>query len=293
MHHIVYNPMAGRGRSRRALAAVEAYLAEHAMPYRVHTTTRRGHATDLVDELPVDAPVLALGGDGTAHEVAAACVGTDRTLGVIPSGSGDDFAFALGLDRSDVDAALETIRASSTRLVDVGRVNGTTFINAMGAGFDADVAAVVQVAPSFLMGPAAYLFAVLAALKDFALADARVEVDGRVVHDGPSLLVSAQNGPRTGSSFLFAPEASLDDGMLDVVIAGRFTRLGALAILPRLMEGRHLDHPAVQLVRGSHVHIVWSRARPFHMEGEVAGPAREFDVRVMPKALKVFGKRPS
>jgi YegS/Rv2252/BmrU family lipid kinase len=290
MHDIVYNPMAGRGRARRALAIAEAYFAEHAMPYRVHTTTRRGHAADLVKGLPVDALVIAVGGDGTAHEVARGCINTSRSLGVVPSGSGDDFAFALGLDRSDVRAALDTISAGRTRVIDAGAVNGETFINAMGAGFDADVAAHVQRAPSFLQGPPAYLYAIFTALKDFALADAHVEVDGNTVHDGPTLLVSAQNGPRTGSSFLFAPEAALDDGMLEVLIAGRFTRMGALGMVPKLMSGRHLQHPEVRLVRGKNIRITWSRPRLFHMEGELGGPVSDYEIRILPRSLKVFSR---
>lgn len=288
MHFVVYNPMAGRGRARRALAVAEAYLVEHAMPYRVLTTTRRGHASELVDELPRDAAILVIGGDGTTHEVARACVGGDRTLGVIPSGSGDDFAFALGIDRHDPRTALDRIRLGRVRTVDVGTANGEPFVNALGAGFDADVAAHVEDAPPIFHGLAAYLYALVMALKDFRLAEARVEVDGALVHDGPALLVSAQNGPRTGGSFLIAPEAEPDDGLLDILVAGRFTRAGALAILPRLMRGAHLDHPEVLAVRGARASVTWSAPRTFHMEGEVFMPRDAFDIGVRPGALRVW-----
>lgn len=288
MVFVVFNPTAGRGRARTALQVTEAYLVRHGMPYRVLTTTRRHHATDLVRELPRDATVLSVGGDGTAHEVAAACLDSDRLLGVIPSGSGDDFGFALGIDRSDVEGALDRVRAGRVRAVDAGTVNGTVFINAVGMGFDADVAAHVHAAPSFLRGPGAYLYAIAVALKDFELAHARVIADGVVVHDAPALLVSAQNGPRTGGSFLFAPEASVSDGELDLLIAGRFSRMGAVGILPRLAKGRHLGHPEVTLVRAKAIRVEWSRARPFHMEGEVAGPEQIYDIQIRPGSLRVL-----
>lgn len=288
MYHVIYNPVAGRGRTRRALAEVESFLADRGLPYAISTTTRTGHARELVDGLPSDARVLSLGGDGTAHEVAAAVVGTDRVMGVIPSGSGDDFAFALGLERHDVRAALEIATRGLTRSVDVGVVNDQPFVNAMGVGFDADVAAHVRSAPAFLRGPGAYLWAIFAAMKDFALAEARVEVDGAPVHEGKALLVAVQNGPRSGGSFLFAPPARIDDGVLDVVIAGSFTRAGAIGILPRLIRGTHLDHPSVRLVRGERVTVEWSRPRTFHMEGELAPPEVRLNVCVRQGGLRVF-----
>lgn len=288
MHFLVFNPLAGRGRARRALVAAERFLAEHGMPYRVLTTTRRGHATELVRELPPDALVVAIGGDGTAHEVGVACVGTERTLAVLPSGSGDDFAFALGLDRHDLAAALDVLRRGRVRLVDVGRVNGEPFLNATGAGFDADVAALVHGAPSVFRGLSAYLYALVRAMKDFALVRATVDVDGARVHDGAALLVTAQNGPRSGGSFLFAPQARLDDGRLDFLIGGSFTRLGTLGILPALMRGRHLDHPEVRLVRGTRASIAWSTPRTYHAEGEVGPERGTFDIEVVPEGLRVL-----
>ena len=288
MHFVVYNPVAGRGRAARALRIVQPYFAEHGMPLRVLTSEHAGHAKELVRALPEDAGIVALGGDGTVHEVAAECVGTRRTLGVVPSGSGDDFAYALGIDRHDTRIALEVIRRGSVRAVDVGIVNDHPFVNAVGVGFDADVAARVTSAPAFLRGVSAYLYAILVSLKDFSSADAHVEVDGRLVHDGPALLVGAQNGPRSGGSFLFAPAAEIDDGLLDVLIAGRFSRAGAIGILPRLIRGAHLDHPEVRSLRGRHVRISWSRSRPYHMEGEVAEPVRELEIALRPGALRVW-----
>ena len=285
---MVVNPIAGSGRAEQVRAVAEAYFAEHEMPLQVLVTERRGHAAQLVAGLPHDAHVIALGGDGTVHEVAGQCLGNGRILGVIPSGSGDDFAYALGIGRHDTRAALDIVRRGVVRAVDVGTVNGEPFVNAVGVGFDADVAAHVSTSPRLLRGMSAYLYAILVALKDFALADARVEVDGKVVHDGPALLVGAQNGPRTGGSFLFAPKASVDDGLLDVLVAGRFSRLGALGILPRLMRGAHSGHPAVWAFRGRRIHIAWSRPRPYHMEGEVATPAQELDIALQPAALSVL-----
>ncbi len=288
MLHLIYNPVAGRGRANAALVQTRAFLDARSVPYRVLSTEAPRHATQLALDTPPDATVVAVGGDGTAHEVARACVGTERTLGVLPVGSGDDFAFALGMHRNDLAGALERLIAGEVRLVDTGRVNGEPFVNAAGVGFDADVATRVAGAPRRLRGLAAYLWAVMTALGALDAAPVEVWVDGERVYAGRSLLVSTHLGPRTGGSFLFAPDASLTDGLFEVLVAGGLGRLGTLALLPRVMRGAHLDHPAVHLFRGRHVELRWERDQPGHAEGEPLAAARTFRLDLAPASLRVL-----
>jgi diacylglycerol kinase (ATP) len=100
--------------------------------------------------------------------------------------------------------------------------------------------------------------------------------------------VSAQNGPRSGGAFPLAPAARIDDGVLDVVIAANFGRLGTLGILPRVMAGTHLRHPLVRLLRGRALSIRWSAARPAHLEGELQPPCERFDAELRPASLRVI-----
>lgn len=288
MFHLIYNPVAGRGRSKTALVQTRAFLDARSLPYRVLSTEAPKHATRLALDTPQDATVVAVGGDGTAHEVAHACIGSQRTLGVLPVGSGDDFAFALGMRRSDLAGALERLVAGEVRLVDTGRVNGEPFLNAAGVGFDADVATRVAGAPRRLTGLAAYLWAVMTALGGLDPAPVEVRVDGERVYAGRSLLVSTHLGPRTGGSFLFAPDASLTDGMFEVLVAGALGRLGTLALLPRVMRGAHLGHPAVHLFRGHDVELRWERAQPGHVEGEPLPAGHTFRLEMVPASLRVL-----
>jgi len=286
--HLIYNPVAGRGRASDALVQTRAFLDARALPYRILSTEAPGHATRLALGTPPDATVVAVGGDGTAHEVARACIGSQRTLGVLPVGSGDDFAFALGMRRADLPGALGRLVAGEVRLVDSGRVNGEPFINAAGVGFDADVATRVARAPRRLKGLAAYLWAVMTALGALEAVPVEVRVDGERVYTGRSLLVSTHLGPRTGGSFLFAPEASLTDGMFEVLVAGALGRLGTLALLPRVMRGAHLGHPAVHLFRGRDVELCWQRDQPGHAEGEPLRAGRTFRFEMAPASLRVL-----
>ncbi len=297
MLHLVFNPVAGKGRARRALTQALAFLDGRAVPYMLHSTERPGHATELAAATPPGATVVALGGDGTVHEVAKGLLQRGapndptrgRALAVLPLGSGDDFAFGLGIARHDLAGALERLVGGARRRVDVGFVNGEPFINGVGTGFDAEVAARVRRSPRFLPGLAGYLYSVVTALAVLDCPTAEVWVDERRVHVGPALLIGAQNGPRAGGSFLFAPEARNDDGQLDVLIARRLSRLGTLRVLPKVMRGSHLTDPAVALHRGRDVRIAWRSGRPGHADGEALAPACEYVISVAAGAMPVVG----
>lgn len=291
MFHIIFNPVAGKGRASNALSHTLQFLADHGLEHQLITTERPDHATELAAATPPDATILVMGGDGTVHEVVkgiVACGPSERTLAVLPVGSGDDFAFSLGMRHGDLQGALARLLAPKVRLVDVGFVDGEPFANSMGAGFDAEAAHRVRTSPRMLKGVSAYLYGVLTALGSFSPVGVTVTVDGVVAYRGPSLLVSLQNGPRTGGSFLFAPEARNDDGLFDVVVAGEFGRAGAMAILPRLARGRHLDHPKVHLFRGANVVIQWDQPQRAHIDGEGLGPRERYAAHIGVGVLRVI-----
>ena len=147
-------------------------------------------------------------------------------------------------------------------------------------------------------------------MRDFRLATVRVEIEPTaptqgaapaaaegapprvVAYEGPSLLVTVQNGPRAGGSFLFAPRARLDDGAFDVLIAGAFGRLGTLGILPRLMRGRHLGHPRVHALAARSLRVQWSTDMAAQAEGELLARSSSFEVRLLPRALRVLAPAP-
>lgn len=283
------NPVAGRGRVLPHLDGLVRSLEAAGLAVTVHRTEHPRHATQIVMRLPVGAIPVAVGGDGTVHEVAAACLQRGLAMGIVPSGSGDDFAFALGMDRFDVPAAVRTLAEGAVRRVDVGMVAEAAFVNAFGTGFDADVARRIEHAPAWCRGLGRYMYGIATAMRDFALRDVRVEVDGREAYAGPSLLVSIQNGPRAGGSFLFAPSASPDDARFDVVVAGSFGRLGTLGVLPRVMRGTHLTHPQIHAVRGHEVRVQWSDPVVGHVDGEVfERTADTFAVELRAAALAVL-----
>src|SRR5215213_6788735 len=182
--HLVLNPSAGKGRAGGLRASVSRFFEERGLRPVWHVTEKPGHAGSIVRGLPEEVSVVAVGGDGTVHEVAAACAGTGRTMGVLPVGSGNDYVKALGVG-TGLRRALKVIFEGKVRVVDTAEVNGVPFNNGLGIGFDAEVAAGVTRAPAYLGGTGRYLWSVGRLLKDFRCHEAKLVIDSEVVRPRP------------------------------------------------------------------------------------------------------------
>jgi diacylglycerol kinase (ATP) len=283
--HLVLNPAAGRGEAAGRRAYIERFLEERGFAPVWHVTRGPGHARRIVLGLPDGAIAVAVGGDGTVHEVAAACAGSDKVLGVLPAGSGNDYVKALGVGTS-LRRALEVLVAGGVRLVDAGEVNGVTFNNGLGIGFDAEVAAGVTEAPSYLGGAGRYAWSVARLLWNFRCHEAVLRLDGRVV-EAETILVAVALGTTYGSMFRLAPDAKLDDGLFDVIWSQRVSRGEVLRLVPAVLRGTLLGHRKVHLARVREVDIELSEEVPAHVDGEILEPTRVFRSRVLPGALRV------
>src|SRR5918997_2378894 len=175
--HLVLNPTAGRGRAAVHRGEISAYLEGRGIIVEWHAAREVGHAGKIVAGLPDEALVVAVGGDGTVHEVAAACVGTRRVMGILPVGSGNDYVKALGVG-TDLGRALGVVVEGTVRVVDAGEVNGVRFNNGLGIGFDAEVAAGVVEAPAYLGGTGRYMWSVGRLLWGFRCHEASLRLDG-------------------------------------------------------------------------------------------------------------------
>ena len=293
---MIVNQNAGGGRSARFLPDVLAAFRAAGYDPTVWQSSSPAAAQALAAQVPVGGTLVVVGGDGSLHSVLPQALEQRLRVGLIPAGSGDDVAYALGIPRHNPLKAVETILAGRHRAVDVGLVNGTPFINAFGSGFDAHVAWEVQRAPRLLRDRGRYLYGIARAMALFRLQPLELEFEGAdgAIHEhrGPALLVSVQNGPRGGGSFLFAPGAQVDDGLLDVVVAGAFGRIGTLAILGQVMRGAHEGHPEVFRFGAKRLTVRWPQVMPAHAEGELLESAAQFEVLMLPAALQVLAPAP-
>ncbi|MGH3086522.1 MAG: diacylglycerol/lipid kinase family protein [Rubrobacteraceae bacterium] len=284
---MILNPVANKGRSGRLLGDISNFLASFGMSPEWRVTDGPGDAERIVRELPEEEIVVAVGGDGTAHEVASACVGTERVMGVLPAGSGNDYVKALGVG-TDLRRALEVLVAGRVRVVDAGEVNGVRFNNGLGIGFDAEVAAGVKVAPSYLGGTGRYMWSVGRLLWGFKCHEATLKLDGEKVVEAETILVAAALGTTYGAMFKLAPEAKLDDGLFDVVWSEKIGRLTVMRIIPSALAGTIMRHGEVNMMRAAKLEVDLAETVPAHVDGEILSPTRNFEAKVLPDALRVI-----
>jgi YegS/Rv2252/BmrU family lipid kinase len=296
--HLVFNPAAGRRRSGHSggrRGEISAFLEDRGVEAVWHVTGGRGHATEIVHGLPEDALVVSVGGDGTAHEVAAACAGTPRTMGILPVGSGNDYVKALGVG-TDLGGALRVLADGEPRLVDTGVVStenqsGVPFNNGLGVGFDAQVAEGVASAPRGLGGAGGYLYSVGRLLAGFECKGVSLRFDGGEPVTSETILVAAALGTTYGAIFRFTPDARLDDGRFDVVWTTKVSVVDVLRLLPRVLRGTHVGHPKIRYGHAREVGIELSEPLPAHVDGELLKPAKRFDIRLLPDNLRIIGPR--
>ncbi len=289
--HLVFNPAAGGGRAAARRAGISAYLEGWEVEVVWHVTEGPGHAGSIVSGLPDEALVVAVGGDGTVHEVAAACVGTGRVMGVLPVGSGNDYVKALGVG-TGLGRALEVIVGGVVRVVDAGEVNGVRFNNGLGIGFDAEVAAGVAEAPGYLGGFGGYLWSVGRLLWGFECHEARLKFGGEEEIPAETILVAVALGTTYGARFRLAPYSNLEDGMFDVVWSEEVSRAEVLRLIPAVLRGSHLGHPKIHFTRTAEIEVSLEKPAPAHVDGEMLSPTRGFRARVLPKALRVLAPGP-
>ncbi len=286
--HLVFNPVAGKGRSViLRWKDISAYLEGQGIEVIWHVTESPGHANRIVSRLPDDTLIVAVGGDGTVHEVAAACVGTRRVMGILPTGSGNDYVKALGIGTT-LERALEVIARGKVRVVDAGEVNGVRFNNGLGIGFDAEVAAGVADAPAYLGGFGRYLWSVGRLLWGFECHKTQLKVTSRLEITAETILVAAALGTTYGARFKLAPESSLDDGAFDVVWSEKVSRMEVLRLIPAVLRGTHLTHPKIHFARTAKIEVLLEAPTPAHVDGEMLPQTRNFRAEVLPNSLHVL-----
>lgn len=292
--YVILNPAAGRGAAARVRGVVEREMARAGASITLVETTRRGHAAQLAEAAAREGwpAVVAVGGDGTVHEVVnglmrAADGGASVPLGIVGVGSGNDFAKLAGVPH-DAAAAVRGMTSSEPRAVDVGRVGTEWFTNGVGIGLDAQVAIEVDRRRRF-RGLAMYLSALAGVLRTFRPPHMTVELDGRKVSDEPMTLVTIGNGGRHGGGFWICPDARIDDGVLDVCACTGLGTLGILRFLPQVMRGTHTGAHCVTMLRGTRVRVTSPDPLPVHADGEIiADDAHEVDIELFPGRLRVL-----
>jgi diacylglycerol kinase (ATP) len=283
---VIANPEAGRGRGSRRVAQLRKWLEERKVEHEFFITERAGHATELARRLAASGTrrVIVAGGDGTVSEVATGLAGTQVEMGIVAIGTGNDVARTLNLPYNDVARAAHIAATGRVRSIDLGREHGRFFVSSVGLGFASEV--VEQSKRSGrLRGSAAFFVAVHRALSKLRTIHIALDLDGTTRElDCVSVLV--QNTAYTGGGLRIAPEARMDDGLLDVAVIGPIGKLDLVANFPRLYRGTHLSHPQFALYRARRARVETRVSMPILLDGDISGSS-PLEAEVVTQAVKV------
>jgi YegS/Rv2252/BmrU family lipid kinase len=283
---LVVNPSAGGGRAGRALPDVTTELTRRGIEHRVEATRSLEHAKELaLAATAAGETTVTLGGDGLIGAVADALKHSDGVLGLIPGGRGNDFARVLKIPLDPV-AACAVIAGNVVRELDLGEVNSKTFISIASCGFDSDANRIAN-ETRLVRGNLVYAYGALRALAGWRPAQFEISIDGRDARTMRGYTVAAANSGAYGGGMLLAPNASLEDGALDVVTVEDVPKLRFLRLLPSVFRGEHVQQRAVQVTRATEVTIAADRPFTMYADGD---PIAELPatVRVLPRAVKVI-----
>ncbi len=296
----IVNPEAGRGHGRKLLEPLANELQARKVDFDLLVTTRPGEAIEFARTCsgPV---VVSVGGDGTLNEVANGLRGDHRGVGIIPAGSGNDFIKSLYTPRQ-LSQALDVILGGKVRRVDVGRITCTSsspdegtvetreriFINGVGVGFDAAVAAKMRTI-KYLSGTAVYVLAVLQTLGKYSASRFKVAADN-VERISSNLLIAIGNGRCAGGGFYLTPDAVVDDGCLDLCVIEDLSVQRILRLMPLVMLGRHKRVREVSFLRAKErIRIEADHSFFVHADGEVVGQGVDLvEIGILPQRLPIF-----
>lgn len=287
---VILNPAAGRGRALRNWREVARKLNQAGVAFVETATSRPLEAMEIAErEAGRHAGIVAAGGDGTVHEVVNGLMraGRGTAFGVIPLGSGDDFAKLLANDY------VSSLSNEKTRPFDVGRIvcgsETRYFANGMDIGFGAHGARNVALVPRFVTGFGAYLGALLLTMVRYPLLRVRMQLDDAPPFELATAMTAVMNGSTFGGSFRVCPEARPDDGLLDLLLVGPVSRLQILQLVPKILRAAHVGDPRLRLERAKRVVIEAEVPLLVEADGEIVfHEAKRLEIGLLPAALKVF-----
>jgi diacylglycerol kinase (ATP) len=256
---LAINPRSGRGQARKKALIAKKYF--DALGIRVSLV--EGHSLDdfrqqFIEQLDreIITGVVALGGDGFIHEIIQHVVPRQIPLGVIPCGTGNDFARSIGVYRLSITEQINLIAHSDIRSIDLGRVDQRWFAAILSSGFDALVNERAN-QMQWPRGRMRYNIAMIEKIIQLKAHSYQIRLDQESI-DVEATLVTVANGPSYGGGMNICPDAKLNDGLFDVMVLGKVSRAELLRVFPKVYSGRHVGHPAVSFYRCKEIEIIGS-----------------------------------
>ena len=287
---LLVNPAAAGGKALRAVEPARAELERLKADFRVIETSSGEHAKkEARDAAAQGVTPVAIGGDGLVGTLAGGVAGSDAELGIIPAGRGNDFARVLGIPTDPAEAARLAYEGESKPL-DVGDVDGKSFVGIASVGFDSDANRFANEV-KLVRGNIVYAYAALKALAKWKPARFEVNIDG-TPQEVTGYSVGICNSKAYGGGMYAAPQAVLDDGQLDVILCAVVPKRRFLfRTLPKVFKGTHLEDPNFSCFKGQVVEVSADRPFVLYADGDPLAdlPAT---VRISPRSLRVIVPKP-
>ena len=251
--------------------------------YKVAYTEYAGHAEVLARESDEEI-VVAVGGDGTVNEVARGIIGTNKTLGIIPCGSGNGLALHLGIPYI-LEWAIKKVESGKSKPIDVAEVNGRLFLSVCGVGLDAMVSK--EFALSGKRGLISYIKQGLKTLKVYAPDNYKIAIDGVNIQTN-ALFITVGNSDQWGNGAKITPLAECSDGLLDVSVVEKFGAWALPGLVIRLMTGTLHRSSKVHCYKGKEIHIVRESEGVVHADGDWFVDSKELNIKIIPSAINIL-----
>jgi diacylglycerol kinase (ATP) len=285
---LIVNPAAGKGRTAGLFDSIKPLFENRKILFEYRLTSGPGDAEAFAKEALSQGftHIVAVGGDGTSHEVVNGILGSPVVFGMIPSGSGNDFPKSAGIPL-EPSLAVETVFSGRERSIDLGRLGDVYFINGLGIGLDGAVSHRFKNLKRF-RGQLGYVLGAVQEAFLFEGFPSEITI-GDWKYSGTLLLAGASNGVYQGGKFKLAPGAKVDDGHLDFHVIRDMPSWERLIKIPRVLEGTHSGLAEVELRSGPRMEIKISRSVPAHMDGEpfYLAPGTHV-IEVVPGALRIM-----
>ena len=257
MWALVINPVSGQGQGTTVGTYVAGYLNQHKVEFTIVTGNSSvaiaDHLKIFIDKNPDCSGVIAVGGDGLMHIILQILVPAQIPLALIPAGTGNDFVRTLGWDLEDVDIELNKIITTKPVAVDLGLVDGEWFGAILSTGFDSIVNEKANTM-QWPKGPMKYNAAIAIELPRFKPRHYEITLDDRTIST-EAMLIAVANGRSYGVGMLVCPNAQINDGLFDVMVLHPVSKIEFMKVFPRVFAGKHVSHPAVEIVRSKNVSI--------------------------------------
>ncbi len=285
----IVNPVSGNGKSLKIFSAMENYLKKREILYRVHYTEYKEHAIELAKEFKNNkgiCVVVAVGGDGTIHEVINGLHPSIIPVGYIPAGSGNDYAKEIGIPMDPI-SALEKILELNIRKIDIGKMNNRYFINVSSMGFDGLVAYYAnQAILKSYIGKLVYVYGVIKALIVFRPFTIEMQVDDEKKSYEKVWLIAAANHRYYGGGMAICPQAKNNDGYLDICIIKDISHMKFIMLFPTIFFGKHIYYPMVKVLKGKKMKISASKKNFSQADGEIFH-GHHLQVEIIKKGLLI------